>query len=249
MTKSKPSPVGRGLGQRSAATPNFPGYPQTALPFLTALARNNEKSWFEANRATYEAAIKAPTSALIDAVSAALSQRELPLEGTPKRSPFRIHRDVRFSKDKSPYKTNIGTVWYRQGSGKDGAGILYFHLAPTGCFAATAFYMPDPEVLGAIRERIRVHPGKFHVMNKALLDRGLVLDTSESLSRMPKGFEDMAAAPVAPFIRFKSYIVRRALPDAIVQSPALIDAIVDLAADSLPLLHFGWAAMDEARTG
>ena len=238
----KPSPAGRGLGEGG-----FPGYPPTALGFLKDLAANNEKPWFEANRPSYEAAIKNPTAALIEAVAGALQARDIPLEGTPKRSPFRIHRDVRFSKNKSPYKTNVGTVWYRQGSGKDGAGILYFHLAPTGCFAAAAFYMPDPEVLDAIRERIRVHPGKFHIMNKALLDKGLVLDPTDALIRMPKGFEDLAAKPEAPFIRLKSYIVRREVPDAIAHSPALIPTITTLAADALPLLKFGWAAIDEAR--
>lgn len=225
----------------------FQGYPPQALTFLTNLVTNNEKPWFEANRATYEAAIKQPTADLIVAVTEALRAADLPLEGSPKRSPFRIHRDVRFSKNKSPYKTGIGTVWYRQGSGKDGAGILYFHLAPTGCFAAAAFYMPDPDVLGAFRERIRVHPGKFLLMTKALADKGLHLDAADTLSRMPKGFEDLASAPVAPALKLKSYLVRRPIPAAIVQSPALIPTIVQLAADALPLLQFGWAAVDEVR--
>ena len=108
--------------------------------------------------------MKAPTAALIDAVAAGLRNRDLPLEGLPKRSSFRIHRDVRFSKDKSPYKTAVGSVWYRQGSGKDGAGVLYFHLAPRGCFTAAAFYMPDADVLSSIRERIRVRPDSFLAM-------------------------------------------------------------------------------------
>ncbi len=162
------------------------------MSFLSDLAANNEKTWFEAHRAVYEDTVKAPTAALVTAVTDALRVRDLPLEGAPKRSAFRIHRDVRFSKNKSPYKTNVGTVWYRQGSGKDGAGILYFHLAPTGCFVAAAFYMPEPETLGAIRERIRVNPGKFLVMTKALADHNLALESSvcagaeaEKLHRAP----------------------------------------------------------------
>ncbi len=226
----------------------FPGYPVDALPFLQALAANNEKPWFEGNRHTYEAAVKIPTAALIDAVAAELRARDLPLEGAPKRSAYRIHRDVRFSKDKSPYKTAVGSVWYRQGSGKDGAGILYFHLAPGACFTAAAFYMPEPEVLGALRERIRVHPGEFLAMTQTLRDAGLTLAATETLSRMPKGFEDLAAAPIAPALKLKSYLVRRDIPDALVQSSKLVAAIVDLAADALPLLRFGWAAVDEART-
>jgi uncharacterized protein (TIGR02453 family) len=225
----------------------FPGYPPDALTFLAGLAAHNEKAWFEANRPTYEAAVKAPTAALVTAVSDALRAAGLPLEGAPKRSAFRIHRDVRFSKDKSPYKTNVGSVWYRQGSGKDGAGILYFHLAPTGCFVAAAFYMPDAEVLGGIRERIRVHPGKFLLMTKALADRGLHLDAADTLSRMPKGFEDMAASPVAAALKLKSFIVRRPVSTKVAQSPALVSEIVNLAADGMPLLQFGWAAVDEAR--
>ena len=243
----KPSPSGRGLGA-GADTSTFPGYPADALAFLAKLAANNEKPWFEANRDIFEQALKIPTAALVTAVADALRARDLPLEGSPKRSGFRIHRDVRFSKNKSPYKTNVGTVWYRQGSGKDGAGVLYFHLAPAGCFAAAAFYMPGPDELGAIRERIRFHPGKFLLMTKHLDDHGLHLDASDTLSRMPRGFEDLAASPVAPALKFKSYLVSRPIPHSLVQSPALVDAIALLAAEALPLLQFGWAAVDEARS-
>ena len=249
----KPSPSGRGLDEGRAAK-TFPGYPPEAFRFLADLAANNQKSWFEAHRDTYEHAVKAPAAALVTAVSEALRARGLPLEGVPKRSGFRIHRDVRFGKNKSPYKTTVGTVWYRQGSGKDGAGVLYFHLAPPsprggGCFAAAAFYMPGPDDLGAIRERIRIHPGKFLVMTKRLDDRALHLDTSDTLSRMPRGFEDLAASPVAPALKLKSYLVSRPVPPALAQSPALVEAIATLAADALPLLEFGWAAVDEARAG
>ena len=81
-----------------------------------------------------------------------------------------------------------------------------------------------------------------------LRDRGLTLDVSDMLSRMPRGFEDLAASPVAPAIKLKSFIVRRPVTDAEAQSPGVVDAIVGLAADALPLLQFGWAAVDEART-
>lgn len=212
-----------------------------------SLAANNEKTWFEANRETYEATIKAPTAALVEAVSAALFAAGLPLEGSPKRSGFRIHRDVRFSRDKRPYKTSVGSVWYRQGSGKDGAGVLYFHLSPTGCFAAAAFHMPDTEVLGAIRERIRVYPGRFLAMCDTLREAGLPLDASDTLTRMPRGFEDLAASPVASALKLKSFVVSRPIPSALVYKPGLVPAIVALAAAALPLLQFGWAAVDEAR--
>lgn len=170
----------------------------------------------------------------------------MPLEGDPKRSSFRIHRDTRFSNDKSPYKTQVGTVWYRQGSGKDGAGVLYFHLAAEGCFVAAAFYYPDTEVLGAIRECIRVRPDRFLTMQDELTAAGMALDTSDSLARMPRGFEDMKDSPVAPALRLRSFIVRRPLALKVTTGPQLVPAIADLAAAALPLLRFGWAAVDEA---
>ncbi len=225
----------------------FQGYGPAAFRFLRDLAAHNEKPWFEANRGAYEAAVKQPTAELIEAVADALQTHGLPLEGTPKRSGFRIHRDVRFSRNKAPYKTAVGSAWHRQGSGKDGAGVLYFHLDPAGCFAAAAFYMPEAEVLGAIRERIRVRPDQFLATVAALRDVGLALADAGALSRMPRGFEDLAASPVAPALKLRSFIVRRDLPARVVQSRAVVDHITALAADALPLLRFGWNAADEAR--
>ena len=179
-------------------------------------------------------------------MSAELARRGLPLEGDPKRSGFRIHRDTRFSGDKSPYKTETGVVWYRQGSGKGGAGVLYFHLAPAGCFVAAAFYRPEPEVLDAIRERIRVHPDRFLAMRAALGTAGLALDTADTLTRMPRGFEDLKGSAVAEAVRLRSFLVRRDVPDAAMRGPGLIGDIANLAAAALPLLRFGWDAVDEA---
>ena len=225
----------------------FQGFAPAAYRFLIELGLNNAKPWFEANRKTYEAALKQPLAALIADVSAELARRGLPLEGDPKRSSFRIHRDTRFSNDKSPYKTQAGVVWYRQGSGKGGAGVLYFHFAPEGCFAAAAFYRPDPDVLDSIRERIRVHPDAFQAMQSDLDAAGVSLDVSDTLTRMPRGFEDLKGSPAATAIRLRSYIVRRDLPLVATTGPALVPAIADLAAAALPLLRFGWAAVDEVR--
>ncbi len=85
---------------------------------------NNNKLWFEANRSIYETSVKQPFARLIVDVSAELARRGLPPESDPKRSSLRIHRDTRFSGDKSPYKTQVGAAWHRQGSCKGGAGLL-----------------------------------------------------------------------------------------------------------------------------
>ena len=223
----------------------FTGFTPAAYRFLIELGLNNSKPWFEANRTVYETAVKQPVAGLIADVAAELARRGLPLEGDPKRSSFRIHRDTRFGGNKSPYKTQVGTAWYRQGSSKGGAGILYFHFAPEGCFAAAAFYHPEPEVLDSIRERIRVHPDGFLSMQAGLKAGGLMLDGSDTLTRMPRGFEDLKGSPVADAIRLRWFIVRRDLPLEATTGPGLVGAIVDLGAAALPLLQFGWAAVDE----
>ncbi len=220
--------------------------PAAAFDFLRGLAANNERAWFEANRSTYETAVKQPVAALVAAVTTELTRRGLPLEGDPKRSAFRINRDVRFSHNKSPYKTNIGVVWYRQGSSKGGPGVLYFHLGPAGCFVGAAFWHPEPDILDSIRERIRVHPNRFAEMEAALAAAGLRVEDAGRLTRMPKGFEDLKNTPIDPALRLKDFIVRRHLTDKTVQGRALPTKIVDLAEQALPLLRFGWAAVDEA---
>ena len=216
-----------------------------SFAFLRGLAAHNDKAWFEAHRADYEQHVKVPMAALVLDVAAALAASGLPLEGEAKRSTFRIHRDVRFARDKSPYKTSVGAVWYRQGSGKDGAGVLYCHVGARGCFVAAAFYNPEPEALDAIRERIRVHPDRWLAVTAALDDNGIELETGDSLSRMPKGYEDLKGAPVAEALRLRSFIARRVLSDRVVTSENLVPAIIDLATAALPLLEFGWAAIDD----
>ena len=238
-----PSPAGEGWGEGPPKASDV--IPPTAFAFLRDLAANNDRTWFEANRPTYEASVRNPAAALVAEVTTELTRRALPLEGDAKRSMFRIHRDTRFSKNKLPYKTSIGLVWYRQGSSKGGPGILYFHLDPAGCFVAAAFYHPDPEILDAIRERIRVHPDRFAAMQADLAAAKLTLADAESLTRMPKGFEDLKGTAIDPALRLKHFIVRRALTDRTVQGRALPTKIADLAEQALPLLSFGWAAVDE----
>jgi len=223
--------------------------PAAAFEFLRGLAENNDKPWFEANRATFERAVKQPLAALVGEVGAELTRRGLPLEGDPKRSTFRIHRDIRFSKDKRPYKTQLGTLWYRQGGGKPGGGVLYFHLAPGGCFTAAAFYQPEPDILDCIRERIRVRSEEFLAAQAELAKGGLKLSQEDAVSRMPQGYEDLQGSDVADAVRLRSFMVSRKLTDKQATSPKLIPLLADMAQDALPLLRFGWAAVDEVRAG
>jgi uncharacterized protein (DUF2461 family) len=121
---------------------SFPGFAAADLAFLTGLAAHNDREWFTAHRAVYDDRLKPTLSALIDDLNGAFAARDLPLAGDPKRSVFRIHRDVRFSKDKRPYKTHVSATLTRDGQ-KLSPGLVYVHIEPEGG-PAPSF---DPETI------------------------------------------------------------------------------------------------------
>ena len=128
----------------------FAGFGPNALPFFKALAFHQSREWFEANRETYESAVKGPMGDLVEDVAESLRRAKIPIKGDRKSALFRIHRDVRFSANKDPYKTHAGVVLSRSG-GKNDPGLLYFHLSPETCFFAAGFYLPDPVKLARLR--------------------------------------------------------------------------------------------------
>lgn len=220
----------------------FTGFQPDALSFLRGLAQNNDRAWFTENKPAYERAVVAPFRLLLQALIPALAARDIPLTCDPAKSLFRIHRDVRFSHDKRPYKTHAGAVLTRDGA-KGASGILYIHVAPEGSFLAAGFYAPEREQLGALREAIYTQPDRFTQVQAHLAQASLALDTAESLTRMPRGFEDAAALACAPALRLKSFVVRRAIAPARLAGAGLVDDIAGFGEQALPLLSFGWGAL------
>ena len=221
---------------------DFTGFGPKALPFFKALKFHQSKDWFEENRALYESDVVAPMVALLDDLTAAFAKRKLPLRADGRRSMFRINRDVRFAKDRSPYKTHAGAVMTRSGSKKE-QGLLYIHIDPEGCFVAAGFYMPEAAELAALRRAIQAAPGRAEKLVAALAKSGLALGTFDQLTRIPRGFEDLKDGPLDPVIRMKSLIVEESVADDTVMSPAFADTVADFARRARPLLDFGWVAL------
>src|SRR5688572_20131343 len=141
-----------------AAAP-FQGFRPEAIQFLADLAANNSRDWFNPRKGDYERLLKQPLEALTTALAERFEAHGLPLEADPKRSIFRIYRDTRFSKDKSPYKTNVGASmpWVEGTSGADdvvhGNGA-YIHIKPGSMFAGGGMWMPDKTRLDAFRRAV-----------------------------------------------------------------------------------------------
>src|SRR5215813_9633103 len=165
----------------------FKGFGKDALAFFRALKFHQDKAWFEANRSIYEGQVLAPLTALLNDLTVAFAKKKIPLRADPKKSIFRIYRDVRFSKDKSPYKTHAGAVMTRGGA-KEEPGLLYIHVSPEGCMVAAGFHMPEPAALTRMRSAIAKDKGRAFLKVEAALKKAkLELEEGEQLSRVPRG--------------------------------------------------------------
>jgi uncharacterized protein (TIGR02453 family) len=224
---------------------SFQGFRADALPFFKALAFHQSREWFEANRDVYETAIKGPMGDLVEDVAERLRQAKIPIKGDRKSSTFRIHRDVRFSANKDPYKTNAGVALTRSGA-KNDPGVLYFHLSPEECFFAAGFHMPQPNHLSRLRASAARAPKAFKAMATKLRKAGLVLSDEDSLKRAPRGFEAVEDPEIAAAIRLKSLICLRPVAARALKSSTLSSDFCAFARDSLPLLKWGWDALADS---
>ena len=224
----------------------FEGFGPQALPFFKALAFHQTKEWFEDNRATYESCVKGPMGDFAEDAAARLAKAKIPIKGDRKTSPFRIHRDVRFAKNKDPYKTNAGVAMTRSGS-KNDPGVLYFHLSPEECFFAAGFYRLDPPLIGKLRDAAARAPKAYKQMIAKLDTRGMALSEEDALKRPPRGFETIDDPAILTALQQKHFICVRDVAAAETREPALVDAFCAFAGDALPLLEWGWDALADSR--
>ena len=167
-------------------------FTKSTFEFLTALALSNTRSWFRAHSADYEALVREPALELVRDFAPRLRKLSKHLRAVDRKvggSLIRVQRDVRFSSDKSPYKTNIG-IQFRHAVGKDvHAPGLYIHLAPNGCFLGSGVWHPDAPSLRRIRQRIVDNPRAWMRATQAPAFRGVFELDGETLTRPPRGID------------------------------------------------------------
>ncbi len=219
------------MAKADSSSGTFPGFRQEALQFLADLAEHNERAWFQPRKADYERLIKQPFEALCVALAERFEARRLPLLADPARSPFRIYRDVRFSKDKAPYKTAQGAQfpWTEEspGGGRTRIGVGgYFHFEPGSIFVGGGIWHPEPSFLQAFREHVA---GDADALLAALDDDGFRATfgsvSGDRLTRTPRGFP--ADHPLSELLRLKDVIFSRRLSDAEACSAELPDRIAE----------------------
>lgn len=217
----------------ATATPaTFTGFTREAIDFLADLAANNDRAWFQPRKADYERLIKRPLEGLCVELAEQFRTRGIPLVSDPAKSPFRIYRDTRFSKDKSPYKpyASANFPW------ADGGPGGYFHLQPGEVYVGGGMWHPEPARLAALRARIASRPAEVH----AAFDDPAFVATfgdihGDSLKRVPPGYPQ--DHPDAALLKLKDFTFGRRLSDDDVLSPDLPALVAASLADALPVLR------------
>lgn len=212
----------------------------TTLQFLKALEKNNNKAWFDAHRKQYDAA-KLNFAELTQQVITQFGKKEPSIALLqPKECVFRMNRDVRFSKNKAPYKNNMGAS-IKAGGKKSLLAGYYIHLEPGGkSFVGGGLYMPDAAIVGKIRQEIDYNYAAFLriVENKKFIAQYGGLDFSEGLSlvREPKGYEK--ENPAIKYLKLKSWIATSPLSDTALQDKNLATQLTKAFEYLQPLISF-----------
>jgi len=215
----------------------------STIQFLQHLKKNNTKEWFDENRQRYALAkdnyldFVAEVLGRMKKIDSSLADLE------PKQCVFRINRDVRFSKNKDPYKTNMGASFSKGGKKVQCAGY-YFHLEPGASFIGGGFWMPMAPELNKIRQEIDYD---FEAFNKIIIRKTFKasfgsLSESEKLTRPPKGYE--ADNPAIELLKLKSFVVMTAVRDSELTGKELANKVVDHFETMKPLVDFLNRAID-----
>ena len=223
----------------------FRGFGPELAVFLEELGDNNERDWFNANRERYEGSVREPARAFIRTMAPALAAVSPHFRADDRKqggSLMRVHRDTRFSRDKTPYKTNVG-IQFRHALGRDvHAPGFYVHLEPGGAFLAAGVWRPDSGLLAMIRARIHEEPDTWRRVRDAAAFRASFRLGGESLKTTPRGFAK--DHPLAEDLRRKDFIAihELALPDAL--GPDLPDVAAARMRDAGALVRFLCEAID-----
>jgi uncharacterized protein (TIGR02453 family) len=206
------------------------------LSFLKELSANNSKEWFDENRKTYDSLRKEWLQFAATAIAEVGKFDEKIALLEPKQCIFRINRDIRFSKNKSPYKTNFGLSLNSGGKKEDFCGY-YLHVEPGNSFIAGGSYMPMPPKLAAIRQEIDYNAAEFlAIVEHKTFKSSFGQLSGEALQRPPKGYE--ASNPMIGYLKHKSFIAEYKLSDKDLLKANFLEEMSENFKTMSPLINF-----------
>lgn len=214
-----------------------PCFSSKTLSFLRALKRNNDRAWFHAHRDEYEADVRAPMVAIVDALAGDFGSFAPEMVADPKVSLFRPWRDTRFSEDKTPLKTNVAAVFPNRTLGRMRGAGLYFEVEPRWVWIGGGLYAPDTSQLQALREHIAEHHRRLDAIVKAPAFTKLLGELKgDRLTRVPRGFDKVH--PAAHYLQQKQFLGFREETAAFAAKPDFYKHLVATFKALTPLCRF-----------
>jgi uncharacterized protein (TIGR02453 family) len=216
--------------------PPFEGFPVEGIDFLKRLKKNNSREWFAKHKSEYEDFVKLPMQSLITSLKAPMAGLMPEIDVNPKRSMFRIYRDTRFSKNKTPYKTHVAAVFHLRGHWQDSAGY-YVHIEPGNIYVGGGIYMPDSQQLKLIRHAIAERAEEFRlIVESKIFKKRFESLEGEKLQRAPLGYP--LDHPMIDWLKYKSFYTGVEWNEKECHSPKFLDKVVEVYKDLLPLIRF-----------
>jgi uncharacterized protein (TIGR02453 family) len=224
----------------------FDGFDRDLFRFLRELKANNNRGWFEANKDRYERSVRGPALAFIEAMAPRLeriSPRIVAEAGRTGGSMMRIYRDVRFSRDKSPYKTYMGVCFAHERARDVHCPAFWLHVDVKSVLLAGGIWRPDAESLGRIRDHIAANPDEWSKVRSDRKIRSVFGGiTGSGLKRAPRGFD--ADHPCIEDIKRKEFLAVATKPPAFLLEPDLLREATSTFAAATPLMRFLCRALE-----
>lgn len=216
----------------------FPGFPVEGMAFLRSLKKNNNRDWFLPRKPVFEEKVRQPMIELVTAIHSRMLRFAPEYVGEPAKCVYRIYRDTRFAKDKTPYKTFASALMMRSGFVKnEGSAGIYFSVSPEDIEVAGGIYMPDRDVLLAVRQHVADNSRQFRAtFANPKIKRWFGDLWGESAARIPKGFD--ANHPAADLIRRKHYVLSAGLDPKLATTSKLFTEIVARIEAIMPFIEF-----------
>ncbi len=209
-----------------------------AFDLLEGLTANNHKDWYAEHQEEFQAYVRDPFTQVLEEATQRLAQTKVPLAGGAKTM-FRQNRDVRFSKDKSPYSTHVSGLLTPSGTRSENEGLLFLQLDSSGGLLACGFYKLKADELAGIRDRMLEESDLFSRVLEDLDEAFLSLSDEDKLTKMPRGYEAHHDHPHAEYLKLKSLIVQTPLSRESWTDGNIVNRMVDVAKGCESLLAFG----------
>jgi uncharacterized protein (TIGR02453 family) len=218
--------------------PPFAGFPKEGIAFLRKLKKNNNRTWFERHKSEYETSVKLPMQSLIVALQPHFARFAPEFDLNPKRSLFRIYRDIRFSSDKTPYKTHVAAHFVLRGRPKGFVGSGYYlHIEPGEAFVGGGIYIPDGDQLKKIRKSIAERAHDFlSVVENGRFKKLFAPFEWDKLQRVPKGYVE--THPMAEWLKYKQFFVGVSWKEAKSYKESFVEEVSAVCEAAAPLVRF-----------